>query len=156
MFATRIARTPRGEIRLLLPLAERDLLREVARELTQLLADDADDPAVRRLFPPAHTDEELEREYRELTRRQLLNGRTQALETLRTTIDRELLTPAEADAWLRALNDLRLVLGTRLGVTEDLDWDEVDETHPQAHQLAIYGYLSWLQEELVAASSPTR
>jgi hypothetical protein len=149
----RITRTEDGEIRLRIPEPERELLRRVALDLGALLEQDAEDPALERLFPPAHDDAELEREYRDLTHRQLLSGRTKALETLRDTTDREVLTADEADAWLRALNDLRLVLGTRIGVTEDLDWDEVDETHPQAHQLAIYGYLSWLQEELVAASA---
>ncbi|MDQ3777599.1 MAG: DUF2017 domain-containing protein [Actinomycetota bacterium] len=149
---SRIARTARGEVRLLLPAGERELLRTVAEDLGELLHEDVENPSLRRLFPPAHDDPELEREYRDLTRTELLRGRTQALEVLRTTIDRDVLTPDEADAWLRALNDLRLVLGTRLGVTENLDWDAVDETHPEAHALAVYGYLSWLQEELVAAS----
>jgi hypothetical protein len=153
-FPTRIARTDEGGIRLLIPEPERELLRRVALDLGSLLKQDADDPALERLFPPAHDDHELEREYRDLTRGQLLSGRTKALETLCATTDRDVLTADEADAWLRALNDLRLVLGTRIGVTEDLDWDAVDATHPQAHQLAIYGYLSWLQEELVAASLP--
>ena len=153
-FPTRIARTDEGGIRLLIPEPERELLRRVALDLGSLLEQDADDPALARLFPPAHDDHELEREYRDLTRGQLLSDRTKALETLCATTDRDVLTADEADAWLRALNDLRLVLGTRIGVTEDLDWDAVDATHPQAHQLAIYGYLSWLQEELVAASLP--
>jgi hypothetical protein len=150
---TRIVRGSDGRIRLLLPPAERALLLEVADDLRELLEDPAD-PALRRLFPPAHDDEELEREYRELTRSQLLGGRTQALETLRATVERESLDESEADAWLRALNDLRLVLGTRLGITEDFDWDELDENDPEAWHYGVYGYLSWLQEELVAASAP--
>jgi hypothetical protein len=150
---SRIARGSDGTIHLRLPRLERELLREVAEELRGLLEQDAEDPVLRRLFPPAHEDAELEREYRELTRRQLLSGRAQALETLRATVDNDALAESEAEEWLRALNDLRLVLGTRLGVTEDLDWDEVDETHPHAYELGVYGYLSWLQEELVAASA---
>jgi hypothetical protein len=30
---------------------------------------------------------------------------------------------------------------------------ELDPAHPQAHELSIYGYLSWLQEQLVAAAA---
>lgn len=150
---SRIVRGSDGRIRLLLPRPERVLLLEVADDLRAQL-EDPEDPALRRLFPPAHEDEELEREYRDLTRSQLLSGRAQAVETLRRTVDREVLSDAEADAWLRALNDLRLVLGTRLDVTEDLDWNEIDEHHPEAWQYGVYGYLSWLQEELVAASAP--
>ena len=58
--------------------------------------------------------------------------------------------PDEADAWLRALNDARLVLGTRLDITEDFDWDGFEST-PRAPELALYAYLSWLQEQLVEA-----
>jgi hypothetical protein len=151
VFQSRIRRTPAGEIGVDLPEQERALLRRVVDELAALLGDDIGDPSLRRLFPPAYEDETREREYRELTRAQLRSGRERALEVLRETADSELLTEEEADAWLRALNDARLVLGTRLDVTEDLDWDEVGPEHPNAQELALYGYLSWLQEQLVAA-----
>ncbi len=153
MFQSRIERTPAGEIRLQFADEERALLREVAEELGTLLEEAPEDPSLRRLFPAAHEDEELEREYRELTRAQLASGRERAIATLRETADRELLTPEEADAWLRALNDARLVLGTRLDLPEDFDWDAVDSTDPQAPELALYAYLSWIQEQLVEAMS---
>jgi hypothetical protein len=151
MFQSRIERTPTGEIRLRFADEERDLLREVAEELETLLAEAPEDPSLRRLFPHAHEDEELEREYRELTHAQLVGGREKAHATLRETADRELLTPEEADAWLRALNDARLVLGTRLDLPEDFDWDAVGSTDPRAPELALYAYLSWIQEQLVEA-----
>jgi hypothetical protein len=69
------------------------------------------------------------------------------------TAGRERLTAEELDAWLRALNDLRLVLGTRLDVTEEMYEAEIDPAHPQAYELSVYGYLSWLQEQLVAAAA---
>jgi hypothetical protein len=150
-FASRIRRTVAGEISVDLPEQERALLRQVADELSALLVDGAADPSLRRLFPPAFEDESREDEYRELTRAQLLSGRERTLEVLRETADRDLLSEEEADAWLRALNDARLVLGTRLDITEDLDWDEVGRDHPQAHELALYAYLSWIQEQLVEA-----
>jgi uncharacterized protein DUF2017/ParD-like antitoxin of type II ParDE toxin-antitoxin system len=149
MLGGRIERTPAGDIRLHLADEERALLREVADELSSLLDEAPDDPSLRRLFPPAHDDEDLEREYRELTRAQLDAGRERSIETMRKTADRELLTLEEADAWLRALNDARLVLGTRLGITEDFDWDAFDTDDPQAPELALYAYLSWIQEQLV-------
>ena len=151
MFQSRIRRTPAGEIGIDLPDEERALLRHVAAELTALLGDDSADPSLRRLFPPAYEDESREREYRELKRTQLRSGREQALQVLRDTADRQLLSDEEADAWLRALNDVRLVLGTRLDVTEDFDWEAVGPGHPDAQQLALYAYLSWLQEQLVEA-----
>ena len=49
-----------------------------------------------------------------------------------------------------ALNDLRLVLGTRLGVTEET---YVDETGPRTPGMAVYVWLTWLQGELVEALS---
>ena len=59
-------------------------------------------------------------QYRSLVRDQLIDGRWRAAATMRETLRNDTLTANEADAWLRALNDLRLVLGTRLDVTEDL------------------------------------
>ena len=119
-------------------------------ELWAVLEDPAD-PDLRRLFPPAHEDPEREAEYRELVGDQLADGRTRALETVKRTLDAEKLTPEEADAWLRVLNDLRLILGTRLDVTEETILGELDPNDPNAQQYAVYYYLSWLQEQLVAA-----
>ena len=47
---------------------------------------------------------------------ELLDGRRAALELVAETVDHDRLSAEEADTWLRALNDLRLVLGTRLDV----------------------------------------
>jgi Domain of unknown function (DUF2017) len=147
----RIERAPNGAIRLRLPEGERALLRTLRAELQSLLDDNPSDPDLRRLFPPAHDDPEREAEYRGLVGAQLLAGRARALETLERTVDRGSLSADEADAWLRALNDARLVLGTRLDVTQDMDWDELDPSDPQTRDLAVYAYLSWLQEQLVEA-----
>jgi hypothetical protein len=70
---------------------------------------------------------------------------------VRDTLGRKTLSLEEADAWLRALNDLRLVLGTRLDVTEDIDFEQLDPRKPRDRDLAVYAYLSWFQEELVEA-----
>jgi hypothetical protein len=145
-----IERTRSGDYRLRLERTERVLLRMLHAELRSLL-EDPDDPDLRRLFPPAHEDPEREAEYRGLVHDQLLDGRARALETLERTLDRDTLTADEADAWLRVLNDLRLILGTRLDVTEETMLMELDPNDPNAHQLAVYAYLSWLQEQLVAA-----
>jgi Domain of unknown function (DUF2017) len=147
----RIRRSADGELLLRLPEHERALLREVAERTRARLADE-DDPALRRLFPSAYTDPELEREYQNLTRRQLASGRERALEVLQATVDRPSLSPDEADAWLRALNDTRLVLGTELDVREELDWDAFGSEDPRALEHAVYGYLSWIQEQLVEAA----
>jgi hypothetical protein len=59
----------------------------------------------------------------------------------------------QADAWMRCLNDLRLVLGTRLEVSEETALDPAPDD-PAAQALHVYGWLGWLQETLVAALDP--
>ena len=147
----RIRRGRGGEFRLRLPADERELLQLLAGELRERVEDEPDHPDLKRLFPPAHADDaEAEAEYRRLVGRQLDDGRANRLDTFTATIDRETLSTAEAEAWLSVLNDLRLVLGTRLDVREELDWN-VDPSDPRAAELAVYAYLSWLQEQLVEA-----
>ena len=151
MEARRIDRARRGELRLRLPREEQTLLRELAHDLQAQLEDEAGDPSLRRLFPPAYDDDEDERGYRDLMGSELLNGRREALKVLEGTVSQRRLTAAEADAWLRALNDLRLVLGTRMDVQEDTLLGELDPLDPRSQGLALYAYLSWLQEQLVEA-----
>jgi hypothetical protein len=142
-----------GGVELRLTREERALLTGLAGELLVLLDGEPGDPALRRLSPPAYDDEQDEDAYRELMGGELLAGRREALELIARTAEQERLSPDEADAWLRALNDLRLVLGTRLDVKEDTFLEELRPEDPRAPALAVYGYLSWLQEQLVAALS---
>jgi hypothetical protein len=142
-------RTPDGGVQLRFSPEERALLAAVASDLRAQLEDEFDDPSFRRLFPPAYDDAEHEKAYRNLAGDELLDGRREALELLAATARNDFLSAVEADAWLRALNDLRLVLGTRLDVQEDTLIDR-----PQSPELALYGYLSWVQEQLVAALTP--
>jgi Domain of unknown function (DUF2017) len=154
VFQPRIERTREGDLRVRLSQAERDLLRDLPAELRRLLELNPEDPSARRLFPPAYEgDQDAEQEYRRLMRDELLAGRREALRVLEETADRESLTREELDAWLGALNDLRLVLGTRLGVTEELYEEALDPEDPQARETALYVYLTWLQEQLVEAAA---
>ncbi len=154
MFRRRIERTRRGDFRVELSREERALLRQLPSELRSLLASDPADPGLRRLFPPAYPDDaEDEEEYRRLVHEDLLEGRHAALRTLEETADRDRLSEAELEAWIGAVNDLRLVLGTRLGVTEEVYDRELDSSDPRAPELAVYVYLSWLQEQLVEAAA---
>ena len=140
-------------VRLSLNAGEQLLLRDLLDQLEPLLAD-PDDPALRRLFPPAYSDDESDEQYRSLVRDQLVTGRAKALATMRATLGSDTLDLEQADAWLRALNDLRLVLGTRLEVSEEVDYEDLDVEEPRGRDLAIYGYLAWLQEQLVDALQP--
>jgi hypothetical protein len=144
-----IERASDGGVLLRLSPEERALVASLAGELRAQLDAGTDEPSLRRLFPPAYDDEQDEQAYRELAGNGLLDGRRQALELLAATAGSDRLSPEEADAWLRALNDLRLVLGTRLDVQEDALLEG-----PQSPELALYGYLSWVQEQLVAALAP--
>jgi hypothetical protein len=145
---------PDGGVELELSRDERRLLTSLAGELRSLLEGESGDPSLRRLFPPAYEDETDERGYRELMGAELLNGRREALEVVERTAGKKRLSAEEADAWVRALNDLRLVLGTRLDVQEDTLLGELRPDDPRAQGLAVYGYLSWIQEQFVAALSP--
>ena len=133
---------------------EQLLLTELLDELEGLL-DDPDDPELRRLFPPAYSEPTDDEQYRSLVRDQLVSGRSKALATVRATLSRDTLDVEQADQWLRALNDMRLVLWTRWDVTEQLDYGKLDLNERRGRELAVYGYLSWLQEQLVEALEPS-
>ena len=62
------------------------------------------------------------------------------------------LTLEQADAWLAALNDVRLALGTAIEVSEDMP-DELPDEDPRSPHLAVYHWLTWVQESLVQALS---
>ena len=83
---------------------------------------------------------------------ELLDGRRQALRVIESTVERDLLTAEELESWLTALNDLRLVLGTRLDVTEETYGRWPQRRDPDARERAVYLYLSVLQEEAVQAA----
>jgi hypothetical protein len=152
--ASPIQRTRTGEYRLRLNDDERNILRSLAGELEALLGADPDDPSLRRLRPPAfENDDESEREFRALMGPELDEGRLASLRVLADTASRERLDAEELDRWLAALNDLRLVLGTRLDVPEDVFAAGFDPGAPDAYELAVYAFLTWLQEAAVEAAS---
>jgi hypothetical protein len=147
----RIERTAHGDIRLRLPRDERALLQSLPEQLRRLLAEAPDDPSLERLFPPAYDDAESEAEYRRLMDDELLEGRRRALRVIEDTLDEDRLTTEQAESWLTALNDLRLVLGTRLDVTDETLLERIHPDDPDAFEVSVYAYLSWLQEQLVEA-----
>jgi len=117
--------------------------------LRAAIAVNRNDPAFRRLFPPAYeNDEKAEDEYRHLVGIELDESRSHALETLSKTADAIELTQEQLEAWLRALNDIRLWLGTVLDVSED-DVDDEPEDPPHI----LYQVLTLLQELAVSALS---
>jgi len=150
-------------VRVTLSEPERDLLRELPEQLRSLYSsDDSDDAVTVRLFPRAYldpTEDAAEREWESLVRPELLREKLAALELVVTALDaasparrgRLLVDLSEDDvaAFLGVLNDARLALGTTLGVTDDLDVSVLDPSDPESAPYAVYGWLTYLQGELI-------
>lgn len=149
---------PKGDgFQLRLDRQERNLLRSLPDQVRDLL-DAGDEELVRRLFPPTYgsvLDADKEAEYRALMRDELEARHRQALAVLEETVDAERLDAGQLHAWMAAINQFRLVLGSILDVSEDLDPSDVGAGDPRAPGLAIYGWLSWLLEQAVDALSGT-
>jgi hypothetical protein len=150
----RIRRDRKGGYRLALPREERELLASLPRQLRELLKAEEPDPALRRLFPPAYADDpEADDEYRRLMREELMEGKLASLRVVEETAYAEHLTDDDLEAWLGAIESLRLYLGTQLDVREEIYATPIDSDDPDGPALALYGYLSWLQEQAVEALS---
>ena len=112
------------------------------------------DPSLTRLFPPAYPDDPVRNaEYDALVRQDLMAERLQALQVLEETAEARRLDEEQLSAWMRAINDLRLVLGTRLDVTEDMDDDDLPTDPDAARMFVVYRYLTALQWQVVEALS---
>ena len=121
-----------------------------------------DDPILLRLLPDFHRlDAGSEQRYadsaaalRSLHEPELVKGKTGVagvvLDTCPMSGGRVSLDDEQAQAWLSALNDVRLALGIALDVTEDMP-DQVSDDDPRAPHLDVYHWLTWMQESLVLA-----
>jgi hypothetical protein len=149
-------RSIRGKVTLNLNFDERKVLRELFSQMHELLelpdvpeesdplaalvgldgpTQEPSDPAIARLFPSAYKEDEDAASDFEMVSH-LLETDSEKLE----------LNSAQINAWLRSLNDLRLVLGTRIGITDD--YREKQSTDPGLH---LYDYLTYLQSTLIEA-----
>jgi hypothetical protein len=113
-----------------------------------------------RLLPPGHTsDPEIAADYRDLTEEGLRSGKADDLAMVRATLPVDggeiRLDDEQARAWLRTTNDLRLALGTRLGVTADTEPPD-DPAGEEGSQLAVYYWLTAVQGSLVDALAAGR
>ncbi|MFD7322722.1 DUF2017 domain-containing protein [Streptomyces sp. NPDC059875] len=130
------------------------------------------DPALKRLFPDAYGDEDEElraaaADFRRYTENDLrARKREDALAVIRS-LDALVssgeggailkLTADESRAWLGALNDLRLTIGTRLEVTdedESGDLYRLPDSDPRKPMVMAYLWLGALQESLVETLMP--
>ncbi len=120
------------------------------------------DPALDRLLPTANRqDDEMAAEFRRLTETGLRQRKAAALQTAADLLrgdDKVRLGQDHARALLTALTDVRLVLGERMGLRTDDDVavleaaaEHLDPDHPLGYALAVYDFLTWLQETLASA-----
>ena len=120
-------------------------------ELRVMMADH--DPATRRLFPTAYVeDPQLDAEYQRLVGDDLRQGQLDALDVVERTIDGEVIDRAEADAWMRAINGVRLALGTRLDVSEEPP-EALDADDPDLRDRIAYEVLNMLLGAFIHALS---
>ncbi|MEO5983424.1 MAG: DUF2017 domain-containing protein [Pedococcus sp.] len=125
------------------------------------------DPALDRIFPTANReDDQVAAEFRQLTEQGLRARKTANLDAAIAALARledqkVTLDQAQAVALVIALTDVRLVLGERLGLKQDEDIElieeqvaSLEEDDPAVYALAVYDFLTWLQETLAHALLP--
>jgi len=141
----------------------------VLEELERIFADQPDapqtpgDPVLARLLPDAYPDDpEAASEFRKYTEPSLREAKKYFAQTMLDTLPpsggRVKLTGDQARDWLRAMNDVRLMLGVRLEVTEDFE-EQLAALSPQDPRVAafeVYGWLGAVQESLVQALARAR
>jgi Domain of unknown function (DUF2017) len=149
-----IKRTRRGDFELRLEPGERDVLRRLPDQLRQLIEneDPTSDPAMARLYPPAYLDDPIRNlEYERLAGDDLTSQRLASIGAMDGSIDADRLSEVQLLAWLGVSNDLRLVLGTRLEITEEMTEDDFAPDDPRTSTFALYAYLTWLVDAIVRA-----
>ncbi|GAA5063974.1 oxidative stress transcriptional regulator AosR [Nocardia callitridis] len=125
-----------------------------------------DDPRLHRLLPDFHRSEpgspdadraDLNSALRGLHEQEIIDAKLAAgavvLETVPASGGKVQLTPEQADAWLHALTDVRLTLGTVLEIDADTP-DHLDPDDPRAASLDVYHWLTWMQDSLLQALAP--
>lgn len=153
-----VRRDRRGAFELHLSAGEREVLKELPRQLRDLLEHEhpASDPAVARLYPPAYPDDPIRNlEYEQLAGDDLTSGRLTAIGRMEATLEAEHLSEDDLLAWLGVLNDLRLVLGTRLEITEETTEDDFPPGDPRSSAFELYVYLTWLVDSIVGELART-
>ncbi len=126
------------------------------------------DPAIVRLVPDAYEEAAAAREFRDLTEADLLDRRRDDAAIVLATLAEASEIPEDPDdpallesvvvtldaqasgAWLRTLAAIRLVLATRLGITDTDDHDAEDP------RFGIYDWLGYRLDGLVKALDGSR
>jgi hypothetical protein len=117
-----------------------------------------DDPVLARLLPDAYSDDtEAAAEFRRYTEETLRSGKVASAQIVLASLPagggEVRLSEPECQQWLRALNDVRLALSVRLGITDEDDdlteHFEVDD--PRSAYVWVYQWLAYLQDSLLDA-----
>jgi hypothetical protein len=119
-----------------------------------------DDPVLARLFPDGYKDDqEASAEFRRYTEESLRSSKIASaqavLESLPPNGGDIRLSEPECQLWLRALNDVRLALSVRLGITDE-DQDPTEDLaldDPRSVYMLAYQWLAYLQDSLIEALS---
>ncbi|HEX7405787.1 MAG TPA: DUF2017 domain-containing protein [Candidatus Nanopelagicaceae bacterium] len=157
--------------------SEREVLINLAEQLVEILAERVDeiqgdplaamvgitghdsppdDEVLLRLLPNAYADPVDAAEFRRYTesvlrekkRAHALLLRSQLLNDQSSTV---VLDDEAAQAWLGAMNDIRLALGVRLEVegNSSEEFELLSPDDPKRGVYAVYSWLGWLQESLL-------
>jgi len=138
-----------GSFGITLPLHDRSLLEALVPQMRVLLQEH--DPDTWRLFPnPYPKHDRAADEYSDLIGDDLKDKHIAALNTVEDTLDVKRLEEDQMVSWMHAINHLRLFMGTRLGVTEESDFDDFD-TEEKLALFEMYSYLGAVLELIVRA-----
>ena len=132
-----------------LSMGQRELIDGLLDQLGEMM--DSNSPALQRLFPaPYGDDDERNAGYAVLAGAELIENRLAAIAGVRATLHSDSISDVELNMWLRSINDLRLVIGTILDVTEDMDEPEDESARELFH---VYEHLGFILEHIVEALS---
>jgi Domain of unknown function (DUF2017) len=123
-------------------------------------AEPPDDPVLARLLPDGYSgDPEASAEFRRYTEQTLRSAKVASAQAVLASLPPGggdvRLTEPECQQWLRSLNDVRLALSVRLGITdenEDLT-EELSVDDPRSAYVWVYQWLAYLQDSLIEALS---
>jgi hypothetical protein len=143
------------------PAESTDLFDDLEKMFNETAAEPPEtpsDPVLARLLPDAYReDPEAAGEFRKYTESSLREAKKYFAQTMLETLPpgggRVKLSADQARDWLRALNDVRLMFGVRLEVTEDFEEQlaGLDPKDPRVAAFEVYGWLGAVQESLVRA-----
>jgi hypothetical protein len=154
---TQITSAGDGGVDIAIDPALRELLASLAGQLHDLIDDPEaqDGPGLARLFPPASMDDPMEAlGFEQLMGEALRAGKRESATVVQATANASHLNPEETLAWMRCLNDIRLVLGTRLDIAEDTDVEELFRDPLTGQAALMYTALTELVEMLSLAADP--